>query len=353
MKKILILKGDGIGPEIIKEAIKVLEIIEKKNNIKFEFHEALIGGQAIDKYNDPLPQETIEKLKIVDAVLLSAIGGPKWENLPQDKKPEKGLLRLRKELNAFANLRPAKVFSCLAEASTLKKEIIDGIDLMIVRELTGGIYFGMPRGKVNDSYVNTASYSEEEIRRIVKCAAQIAMKRKKKLCSVDKANVLEVSQFWREITIDTINKDFPEIELSHMYVDNCAMQLIRNPKQFDTIVTSNLFGDILSDEASMLTGSIGLLASASIGDGSKPALFEPIHGSAPDIAGQNKANPIAMILSTAMMLDYSFNMNKEALIISNAVETILNNGYRTADLGGELKTSEIGDLICQEIERNL
>lgn len=360
-KRILVLEGDGIGPEITVEALKVLNLISKKCGVSFEITNGLIGGKAIDETGDPLPAETKQKLKEVDAVLLAAIGGPKWENLPNDKKPEKGLLGLRKELEAFANIRPAKVFSCLADSSTLKKEVISGVDLVVVRELTGGIYFGHPRGisKINGEtvYLNTAVYSEAEIRRIVKCACEQAMLRKKKLCSVDKANVLEVSQFWRDITIDFVSKNFPEIELSHMYVDNAAMQLIRNPKQFDVIVTSNLFGDILSDEASMLTGSIGLLPSASLGDGSKPGIYEPVHGSAPDIAGQKKANPIAMILSLAMLLENTFSMSKEARAIEKSIEKILDKGIRTADIAkpGEktVSTSEVGDAICAELEKLL
>ena len=357
-KKILILSGDGIGPEITIEALKVLKLIEKKSGNKFELIEGLMGGIAIDKTGDPLPDATIKELKEVDAVLLSAIGGPKWENLPQAQKPERGLLRLRKELDAFANLRPAKVFSCLADSSTLKREVIEGVDLLVVRELTSGIYFGTPRGfdsqAKEKTCFNTALYTESEVRRIIKCACEQAMIRSKKLCSVDKANVLEVSQFWRDIAISVATNDFPEIELSHLYVDNAAMQLIRNPKQFDVLVSSNLFGDILSDEASMLTGSIGLLPSASLGDGSKPGLYEPVHGSAPDIAGQNKANPIAMILSLAMMLEISFQMKSEAKLIEKSIEQVLEQGYRTGDIAkpGEkiLTTTEMGDVICKTLE---
>lgn len=351
MNRILLLPGDGIGPEIIQESVKLLKLIEQKRNIKFELEEGLIGGIAIDKTGDPLPAETIKQIHNTDAVLLAAIGGYKWEDLPQEKKPEKGLLRLRKELDAFANLRPAKVFPCLADASSIKKEIISGVDIMIIRELTSGIYFGEPRGldSTNNRYINTMSYTEEEIRRIVKVAADAAMKRSKKLYSIDKANVLEVSQFWRDIAIKTIEADYPEIELSHMYVDNAAMQLISNPKQFDVMVTSNLFGDILSDAASMLTGSIGLLPSASVGSGKKAGIYEPVHGSAPDIAGQGIANPIAMILSTAMMLEYAFDMSTEANAITQAVENILDKGHRTKDIGGELGTLAMGELIAQEL----
>jgi 3-isopropylmalate dehydrogenase len=358
MNKILVLPGDGIGPEITKEALKVLNTIEKFSGKKFDIQYGALGGSAIDEFGDPLPEKTLQQLKEVQAVLLAAIGGPKWEALPQDKKPERGLLRLRKELDTFANLRPAKVFNCLADASTLKREVIEGVDLLVVRELTGGIYFGTPRGAlVNDHekiFVNTAVYSEAEIGRIVVCACKQAMQRGKKLCSVDKANVLEVSQFWRDVTTQIVSNYYPEIELSHMYVDNAAMQLVRNPKQFDVIVTSNLFGDILSDEASMLTGSIGLLPSASLGDGSKPGLFEPVHGSAPDIAGQNKANPIAMVLSLAMLLENSFSMSKEARVIEKAVENVLEAGHRTGDIArpGEtvVGTTQMGDLIVKELE---
>ena len=296
-KKILVLKGDGIGPEIMDEALKIIQLFKDTKGLELELTEGLMGGIAIDQTGDPLPKETVSLLSEVDAVLLAAIGGPKWEDLPQAKKPEKGLLRLRKELDTFANLRPARVFPALASASALKENIISGVDLLIVRELTGGIYFGEPRGQgPNGTHLNTMIYSEPEIRRVVKVAADAAMKRSKRLCSVDKANVLEVSQFWREITEQVIKNDYPEIELSHLYVDNAAMQLVSNPKQFDVVVTSNLFGDILSDEAAMLTGSIGLLASASLGDGNRAGIFEPVHGSAPDIAGQGIANPIAMIL---------------------------------------------------------
>ncbi|MDJ0626332.1 MAG: 3-isopropylmalate dehydrogenase [Candidatus Caenarcaniphilales bacterium] len=355
--RILLLPGDGIGPEITKEALKVLKVIEKITNTSFEIKEALIGGQAIDDKGDPLPIETINELKQTNAVLLAAIGGYKWDNLPNEQKPEKGLLRLRKELDAFVNIRPAKVFSALADASTLKREVINGVDILVLRELTGGIYFGNPRGvsSINgeSACLNTMIYKEEEIKRIVKCACEQAMKRSKKLCSVDKANVLEVSQFWRDITIQTVKNDYSEIELTHMYVDNAAMQLIRNPKQFDVIVTSNLFGDILSDESAMLTGSIGLLPSASIGDGSKPGIFEPVHGSAPDIAGQGKANPIAMILSLAMLLDNAFAMNKEAKLIQNAVEKVLKQGHRTSDIAEEgvtpISTSQMGDKIAETL----
>ncbi|MDX1918133.1 MAG: 3-isopropylmalate dehydrogenase [Candidatus Caenarcaniphilales bacterium] len=356
--RLLLLPGDGIGPEIMHEAVKVLSLISTKYDLTFETREGLLGGAAIDNTGDPFPPETQKALQEVDAVLLAAIGGPAWENLPHAQKPESGLLRLRKELRAFANLRPVKIFDPLVDSSTLKKEVIAGIDLLVVRELTGGIYFGQPRGEVADmsekTVANTDVYSQSEIRRIVRLAAHCAKNRSGRLCSVDKANVLEVSQFWREVTNQVISEEFPEIELSHMYVDNAAMQLIRNPRQFDVIVTSNLFGDILSDEASMLTGSIGMLPSACIGDGSKPGLYEPVHGSAPDIAGQGKANPIAMILSLAMLLKESFQLQMVASQIEKAVIRVLDQNCRTADLvkTGEkyLTTGEMGDQICSALK---
>ena len=353
--KILVLPGDGIGPEITTECLKILEKIEKKEKIKLEVKEGLLGGQAIDQMGNPLPPDTIKQLKEVDAVLLAAIGGPKWDNLPSEQRPEKGLLGLRKELKTFANLRPAKVFDCLADASSLKKEVISGVDLLVVRELTGGIYFGEPRGQVADqTFANTAIYQEAEIKRIIVCACQQAMKRSRKLCSIDKANVLEVSQFWREIAIKTVQEEFPEIELSHLYIDNAAMQLVKNPKQFDVLVSSNLFGDIISDEAAMLTGSIGLLPSASLGDGSQPGLFEPVHGSAPDIAGQDKANPIAMILSLAILLEDTYKLTRSAISINQAVEEVLKEGYRTADLikpdQKPIGTKAMGDLIYRKLD---
>jgi len=348
MFKILSLPGDGIGSEVMAEALKVLKVIEGKSDSEFEIIEGLIGGAAIDETGEPLPAETIKQLKEVDAVLLAAIGGSKWDHLPNDQKPEKGLLRLRKELKAFANLRPAKVFSSLVDSSSLKKEFIEGVDLMVVRELTGGIYFGEPRGGTSsDTTINTMSYADHEIARVTHCAAQIAGKRQKRICSVDKANVLEVSQRWRQVVTEIIEAEYKDIELSHLYVDNAAMQLVRAPRQFDVILTSNLFGDILSDQASMLTGSIGLLPSASFGDGSHPGLYEPVHGSAPDIAKQQKANPLATILSLAMLLEYSLNLSKESAMIRDSVEAVLKAGYRTADIGGDISTSEMGDLVCQ------
>ncbi|MBI5874498.1 MAG: 3-isopropylmalate dehydrogenase [Deltaproteobacteria bacterium] len=324
--KIAVLPGDGIGPDIVGEAVKVLKAVGKKNNIKFELQDALVGGASIDKYDVPLTDETLRLAKESDAVLLGAVGGPKWEGLDYSIRPERALLALRKELGLFANLRPAKIYPVLADASTLKKEIIEGVDIMVIRELTGGLYFGTPKGveKLPDGTergVNTMIYTTSEIERIAKIAFDVARKRRKKVMSVDKANVLETTELWRRVVTKVHHKDFSDVELSHMYVDNCAMQLIRNPKQFDVIVTENTFGDILSDEAAMLTGSIGMLPSASLGG--KVGLYEPIHGSAPDIAGTDKANPIATILSVAMMLRYSFNLAKEADDIEKAVENIL------------------------------
>ncbi|MBI3755006.1 MAG: 3-isopropylmalate dehydrogenase [Deltaproteobacteria bacterium] len=331
---ITVLPGDGIGPEIIGEAVKVLRAVGKKYNLKFDLHDALVGGASIDKYGVPLTDETLKLAKESDAVLLGAVGGPKWEGLDYSIRPERALLALRKELGLFANLRPAKIYPVLADASTLKREIIDGVDIMVIRELTGGLYFGTPKGieKLPDGTergVNTMVYTTSEIERIAKVAFDVGRKRRKKVTSVDKANVLETTELWRKV-VTTVHKDYKDIELSHMYVDNCAMQLVRNPKQFDVIVTENTFGDILSDEAAMLTGSIGMLPSASLGG--KVGMYEPIHGSAPDIAGQDRANPIAAILSVAMMLRFSFNLSKEADDIENVVEGVLNKSYRTADI---------------------
>ncbi len=353
MKKynIAVIKGDGIGPEIVDEAIKVLNAVGKKCNIIFNYKEYLMGGCAYDATGDPLPKDTVEGAIQSDAVLFGSIGGYKWDNLPRDKKPETGLLRLRSELGVFANLRPVKIYDELTEASTLKKEVVEGVDLMVVRELTGGIYFGKPREKLKDKAYNTMVYSKDEITRIARIAFEIAMKRKKRVCSVDKANVLEVSQLWRETT-EEVAKDYPQVELSHMYVDNASMQLIRDPKQFDVILTGNIFGDILSDEASMISGSIGLLPSASIGG--KIGVYEPIHGSAPDIAGQGIANPIATIASAAMLLRYSLDEIEAADMIANAISKTLHQGYRTSDMAkyGAKKvcsTSEMGTIIAGSI----
>jgi 3-isopropylmalate dehydrogenase len=347
-KTIALIPGDGIGPEITEETVKVLKVLVPN----FEYIELDLGGVAIDKTGSPFPDETKKKVKEVDAVLMAAIGGPKYDDLPRDKRPETGLLALRKELQTFANIRPAVVFDALAHLSSLKKEIVSGTDLIVVRELTGGIYFGEPSSNDGETGINTMIYTKAEVERIAKVAFEFAMKRSKRLCSVDKANVLNVSQLWRDV-VTSVSKDYPEVELSHMYVDNAAMQLIKNPKQFDVIVTGNLFGDILSDEASMLTGSIGLLPSASLGDGKLPGLYEPVHGSAPDIAGKGLANPMAMMLSAAMMLRHSFNMDKEASIIEDSVQAILAKGIMTADLGGKAKTKEIGLAILENLKSRL
>ncbi len=345
---IAIIKGDGIGPEIIDEAIKVLDAVSSLEDFTLNYNEYLMGGAALDVLDTPLPDETIDGCKKADAVLFGAIGGEKWDNLPRDKRPESGLLKIRKELGLFANLRPTKVFDALADASSIKKEVLQGVDLLVVRELTGGLYFGEPRGVDGDKAFNTMVYTKDEIRRIAHIAFQSAMKRDKKVCSVDKANVLEVSQLWRDTVIE-VAREYPEVALSHMYVDNAAMQLIRDPKQFDVILTGNIFGDILSDEASMISGSIGLLASASMGG--KVGLYEPIHGSAPDIAGQGIANPIATILSAAMMLRHSLNETSAADKIENAINRVLNDGYRTKDIASigakeVCTTSEIGGVIA-------
>lgn len=349
--KIAVLPGDGIGPEIIKQALRVLEVLQKEG-MAMEFTEAPLGGKAYDQYGHPYPEFTQTICRAADAVLLGAVGGPQYDNLDRPLRPERGLLGIRKDLGLFANLRPAVLYPELANASTLKPEVVAGLDIMIVRELTGDVYFGQPRGmRVNENGeregFNTMVYSESEVRRIAHVAFGIAMKRGKKLCSVDKANVLETTEFWKEIVID-VAKEYPEVELSHMYVDNAAMQLIRNPKQFDVMVTGNIFGDILSDEASMLTGSIGMLASASLNE-TKKGLYEPSHGSAPDIAGKNLANPIATILSAAMMLRYTFDNEAAAVRIENAIKKVLAAGYRTGDIYEEgmkrVSCSEMGDQI--------
>jgi 3-isopropylmalate dehydrogenase len=351
--KIALIKGDGIGPEIMDEAIKVLDAATSGESFELNYSDYLMGGAAIDVLDDPLPEETVQGCLNADAVLFGAIGGEKWDNLPREKRPETGLLKLRKALGLFANLRPVSVYDELVNASTLKPEILKGVDLMVVRELTGGIYFGTPRAKESDKAYNTMVYSVEEIDRIAKVAFESAMKRRKQLCSVDKANVLEVSQLWRE-RVELMSKEYPEVTLSHMYVDNAAMQLVRNPKQFDVILTSNIFGDILSDEASMISGSIGLLPSASIGG--RVGLFEPIHGSAPDIAGQGISNPIAMILSAAMMLRYALGEERAANRIEKAVKEVLKEGYRTKDLSSYdakevCSTDEIGSIIASMISK--
>ncbi len=332
--KIAVLPGDGIGPEVTAQAVKVLQALNSEG-LKIEMEHAAIGGAGYDAAGDPLPEATLALSHAADAVLLGAVGGYQYDSLPRPMRPEQGLLRIRKELNLFANLRPVNVYPELADASTLKAEVVSGLDIMIVRELTGDLYFGQPRGiHVNaqgerEGY-NTMRYAESEVRRVAHIGFQIAMKRNKKLCSVEKANVLETSELWREVVIETA-KEYPEVVLSHMYVDNAAMQLVRNPKQFDVIVTGNIFGDILSDEASMLTGSIGMLGSASL-DQNRKGMYEPIHGSAPDIAGQDIANPLATILSAAMMMRYTFGRDDVADRIENAVKKVISSGLRTVDI---------------------
>lgn len=350
--RITLLPGDGIGPEIMAVAVRVLKTIGEKFDLSFEFQEALIGGAAIDATGEPLPAKTLETCKNSDSILLAAIGGYKWDTLPRNLRPETGLLGLRAGLGLFANLRPATILPQLIDASTLKRDVVEGVDIMVVRELTGGVYFGQPKGIFTTETgekrgVNTMAYTESEIDRIGRVAFETARKRRKKLCSVDKANVLDVSQLWRD-RITALSSEYPDVELSHLYVDNAAMQLIRAPKQFDTIVTSNLFGDILSDAAAMLTGSIGMLPSASLG-AARPGLYEPVHGSAPDIAGQDKANPLAQVLSAAMMLRYDLDQPEAAIHIEQAVMKVLDQGYRTGDIMSEGMTlvgcQAIGDAL--------
>ena len=356
-KKISVLPGDGIGPEIVAEAVKVLECL-RADGLDIEMNEAPVGGAGYDASGHPLPADTLALAKASDAILLGAVGGYKWESLDISVRPERGLLGLRGELELFSNLRPAILYKQLADASTLKPEVVAGLDMMIVRELTGGIYFGQPRGvreleSGEKQGFNTLVYSESEIERIGRSAFDIAMKRGKKVCSVDKANVLECTELWREV-MERVARDYPEVELSHMYVDNAAMQLVRAPKQFDVMVTTNLFGDILSDCAAMLTGSIGMLPSASL-DANGKGMYEPIHGSAPDIAGKNVANPLATILSVAMMLRYSLDEADMADRIEQAVEKVLDQGLRTADIHSDgmkkVSTSEMGDAVVAALQK--
>ena len=347
--RITLLPGDGIGPEIISVAIEVLNAIAPKYDLEFIFTTASIGGAAIDETGEPLPEETLTACRQSDAVLLAAIGGYKWDNLPRHQRPETGLLAMRAGLGLFANLRPATILPQLIDASSLKREVVEGVDIMVVRELTGGIYFGQPKGIFvtetgEQRGVNTMAYSVREIDRIARIGFETAQKRSGRLCSVDKANVLDVSQLWRD-RVTEMAKDYSDVELSHLYVDNAAMQLVRAPKQFDTIVTGNLFGDILSDAAAMLTGSIGMLPSASLGEAGTPGVFEPVHGSAPDIAGQDKANPLAQVLSAAMMLRYGLNESKAATEIENVVNQVLDEGYRT----GDIMSSGMKAVGCQEM----
>ena len=357
MYKVTVFPGDGIGPEVTAEALKVLKKTAAVFNLVFEFQEALFGGASIDKYGVPMSDEARKLAREADAVFLGAVGGPKWDGLENAKRPEKALLELRKMLGVFTNLRPVKLFKGLEDNSTLKREVIEGLDFLILRELTGGIYFGSPRGIEplpggGEKGFNTEVYTTPEIERIAVKAFEFARRRRKKVTSVDKANVLESSQLWRK-TVTRVHQGYPDVALDHRYVDDCAMQFIRNPKQFDVVVTSNLFGDILSDEAAMLTGSIGMLASASVG--ADIALYEPVHGSAPDIAGTNKANPLAAILSAALMLEFSFNLPDLARLIEKAVQDVLSEGFRTADLYAAgttpLSCTEMGGRVADKIRK--
>ena len=354
---IALLPGDGIGPEVIKEAVKVLGSLERGLELKLTLNEVPVGGAAYEVDRHPLPPETLKTAQEADAVLLGAVGGPKWEKIDFSLRPERALLGLRSNLKLYANLRPAKIFPALVDASSLKRELVDGLDIMVIRELTGGIYFGEPRGVelLADGArrgFNTLVYTEEEIKRIARVAFDVARKRSKKVMSVDKANVLEVTGLWREV-VSEVHEEYKDVVLEHMYVDNCAMQLVRAPKQFDVIVTTNMFGDILSDEASMLTGSIGMLPSASIGGNT--AMYEPIHGSAPDIAGMGLANPLATILSVGMMFKYSFGLEEVNAKIESAVEAVLDQGVRTRDIMSnkmtEVSTQEMGDKVVAELEK--
>src|SRR5438477_1249401 len=362
-RKILVLPGDGIGPEIMREVMRIIEFFDCRHIASFEVGEGLVGGAAYEASGTPLTDDTLAEAMASDAVLFGSVGGPKWEALPFELRPERGLLRLRKEMDLFANLRPAVVFDALADASALKRDLVAGLDLMIVRELTGGIYFGEPRGieimpDGSRRGINTEVYSEAEIERVVRAGFELAQKRNRRLTEVDKANVMESGLLWREVS-RRVHADYPDVELSFMYADNCAMQLVRNPKQFDVIVTSNLFGDLLSDCAAMLTGSLGMLPSASLGaadaTGRKKALYEPVHGSAPDIAGKDIANPLACVLSFAMMLRYSFDMVEEADLVEDAVRRALASGVRTSDIvqpnTGRVSTRVMGDTVLRELEK--
>ncbi len=360
MTNVTVLAGDGIGPEIVHEAMRVLDAVNSAHNLGITTNEQLFGGAAYDKHNDPLPEVTLNACREADAILLGSVGGPVYDQAPRQLRPERGLLRLRSELDLFANLRPAMLFPELANASSLKPELVSGLDMMILRELTSGLYFGEPRGIEERNGVrvgfNTMVYSEPEIERIARRGFEIAMQRGKRLCSVDKMNVLEVSELWREV-VERVGKEYPEVELSHLFVDNAAMQLVRAPKQFDVIVTGNIFGDILSDAAAMLTGSIGMLPSASL-DSNGKGMYEPVHGSAPDIAGQGIANPLATILSVSMMLRYSLNQSGAADAIDKAVANVLSNGYRCQDIAAEsdgakiqvVNTSQMGDAVLNALD---
>jgi 3-isopropylmalate dehydrogenase len=363
-RRVLVLPGDGIGPEIMRQALRVIEFFDRRHIASFDIAEGLVGGAAYEASGVPLTDATLAQALASDAVLFGAVGGEKWDALPFELRPERGILRLRKEMDLFANLRPAVVFDALADASSLKPELVAGLDLMIVRELTGGIYFGMPRGVTTLADgtrrgVNTEVYTEVEIERVTRVAFDLARKRHGRVCEVDKANVMESGGLWREVAQRVRDADYPDIELSFMYADNCAMQLVRNPKQFDVIVTSNLFGDILSDCAAMLTGSLGMLPSASLGapdaTGRRKALYEPVHGSAPDIAGKDVANPLACILSFAMMLRYSFDMAEEAELVEDGVRRALAAGVRTGDIAqpntARVSTRIMGDTVLRELEK--
>jgi 3-isopropylmalate dehydrogenase len=363
-KKMLVLPGDGIGPEVMTQVRRVVDWFDRRRAVKFDLEEGLVGGASYDKHGTPLTDNTLADAMAADAVLFGSVGGPNYDTLPFDKRPERGLLRLRKELGLFANLRPAMVFDALVDASSLKAEVVKGLDIMILRELTGGIYFGEPRGieKLPDGQrrgINTQVYTTNEIRRIARVAFELAKKRQNRVCSVEKANVMESGILWREEVTHVHKTEFPKVELSHMYADNCAMQLVRNPRQFDVIVTDNLFGDILSDCAAMLTGSLGMLPSASLGEvdqqGQRRALYEPVHGSAPDIAGKNIANPIAQLLSFAMLLRYSFGLDDEATLVETAVDKVLASGMRTADImqpgAAKVSTVVMGDAILRELDK--
>ncbi len=363
---LLILPGDGIGPEVMAEVRKIIGWFGDKRGLEFDVSEDLVGGAAYDAHGTPLTDETMEKAQSVDAVLLGAVGGPKYDDLDFSVKPERGLLRLRKEMDLYANLRPAQCFDALAEFSSLKRDVVAGLDIMIVRELTSGVYFGEPRGIIKEGNervgINTQRYTESEIERVARSAFELARRRSNKVCSMEKANVMESGVLWREVVQKVHDDEYPDVELSHMYADAGAMQLTRWPKQFDVIVTDNLFGDLLSDLAAMLTGSLGMLPSASLGapmeNGRPKALYEPVHGSAPDIAGEGKANPIACILSFAMALRYSFDKGDEADRLEKAVEKVLADGLRTADLmgpegGSPVSTSEMGDAIVKALDESL
>jgi len=363
-RKVLVLPGDGIGPEIMREVLRIVQFFDRRRIASFDISEDLVGGAAYDAHGTPLTEATLQQALASDAVLFGSVGGPKWEKLPFELRPERGLLSLRKEMDLFANLRPAVVFDALADSSSLKRELVSGLDLMIVRELTGGIYFGEPRGveTLPDGSrrgINTEVYTEAEIERVVRTAFDLARKRNRRVCEVDKANVMESGGLWREVAQRVCDTAYPDVELSFMYADNCAMQLVRSPKQFDVIVTSNLFGDLLSDCAAMLTGSLGMLPSAALGapdaSGRRKALYEPVHGSAPDIAGKDIANPLACILSFSMMLRYSFDMAEEADLVEGAVRRALASGVRTSDImqpnTGRVSTRVMGDTVLRELEK--